>query len=297
MYRFLATVVCWMPLLAVQGQTLADPVYVQHSVLPASSFSNEAGRLAQQWLEASVTVPPIKLGKRVQLYNGLYYRFSALQYSEASSTPSSLPDQLHDFRYTLIARAQLSARWELVAIPRVMLRSDLSQPLSTRDLFPQVVMLANYGIKGYPQFKVGLGLALNNDFERNAIIPIGALQFENRKLKIELVYPNANLMYKLSDKAELGLFASVDGAISRVSAFELAQQRADYLRTFQLLAAPAFSYRIRKQVFAHFKLGVSTLRTIEAMNSDFKPIAQQQFDLPTALFVRTGISVRIQSAK
>jgi len=190
---------------------------------------------------------------------------------------------------------QLNPKWEIVAIPRIMIRSDLSQSTNEDDFFPQVAVLATYAINGNPNFKIGLGGALNNDFERNAFVPLGSLYFDSKKVKIEIVYPNANFLYKQSENFEFGLFASVDGAISRVSPFQIGTETANYLRTFQLLVAPTASHRIYKQIFGHFKIGFALIRSFETMNSDFKAIENQNFDLKSSLFFRTGISFRLKN--
>jgi hypothetical protein len=190
---------------------------------------------------------------------------------------------------------QLNPKWEIVAIPRIMIRSDLSQSINGNDLFPQVAVLATYAINGNPNFKIGLGGALNNDFERNAFVPLGSLYYDSKKVKIEIVYPNANFLYKQSENFEYGIFTSVDGAISRVGQFQLGDDNVNYLRTFQLLVAPTASHRIYKQIFGHLKIGFSPIRSFETMNNDFKPIQNQDFDLKSSLFFRTGLSFRLKN--
>jgi hypothetical protein len=137
-----------------------------------------------------------------------------------------------------------------------------------------------------------LGVALNNDFRRNAIIPIGSLFYDSRKIKIEIVYPNAHFLYKQSSNFEFSLFATVDGAISRVSVFQMGTEEANYLRTFQVLVAPTVSHRLYKGIFGHAKIGLATMRNFEWMNSDFEALQTQNFTLSPSLFFRTGISFR-----
>lgn len=140
-----------------------------------------------------------------------------------------------------------------------------------------------------------MGAALNNDFGRNTFVPLGSLYYDSKKVKIEVVYPNANFLYKSSENFEFGLFASVDGAISRISPFQLSGENIHYLRTFQLIIAPTASHRLYKNIFGHLKIGLAPVRRLETLNEDFNLVHHQNFDLKSNLFFRTGISFRLKN--
>ncbi len=277
------------------AQTLNDPVYFNYSLLPTTDFDSKNGNVANNFFEVNATVPAIKIGKNVKWFNAVYYRNSTFEYSSTFAKSNSFPSALHDIRYSAIIRIQLNTKWELVALPRIMLRSDLVESVNGNDFFPQLAILATYAIKGNPNFKIGFGGALNNDFERNAFVPLGSLYYDSKKVKLEIVYPNANFLYKQSENFEFGLFTSVDGAISRVSSFQLDTENATYLRTFQLLIAPTVSHRLFKNIFGHLKMGFAPIRSFAALNSDFEAIENQDFDLKSGLFFRTGISFRLKN--
>lgn len=281
--------------LSVNAQTLNDPIYFNYSLLTKVDFENKNGNVTTNLFEVNATFPAIKFGKNIKIFNAIYYRNSNFEYGSSFPQNKIFPTTLHDFRYTAIIRVQLNTKWEIVALPRIMLRSDLSQTLKSNDFFPQVALLVTYAVKGNPNFKIGLGGALNNDFARNAFVPLGSIYYDSKKVKIEVIYPNANFLYKQSENFEFGVFTSVDGAISRVSSFQFGNENANYLRTFQLLIAPTITHRIYKQVFGHFKVGFSPIRNFEILNSDFKPIQNQNFDLKSSLFFRTGISFRLKN--
>jgi hypothetical protein len=61
------------------------------------------------------------------------------------------------------------------------------------------------------------------------------------------------------------------------------------------LVAPTATRRIYKQIFGHLKIGFSPIRSFETMNNDFKPIQNQDFDLKSSLFFRTGLSFRLKN--
>ncbi|HEX8576260.1 MAG TPA: DUF6268 family outer membrane beta-barrel protein [Flavobacterium sp.] len=279
----------------VKAQTLNDPIYINYSFLPKTDFENKTGGATTHFIELNATFPALEFGKSIKLFNALYYRTSDFEYTHTFPERGIFPSRLHDIRYSAILRAQVSKDWELIAIPRVMVRSDLNQKLNGNDLFTQVVVLGNYAVKGNPNFKIGLGIALNNDFERNAIIPIGSLYYDSKKIKIEIVYPNANLLYKQSPSFEFGIFATVDGAISRVSPFQTGTETVNYLRTFQLLLAPTVSHRLYKNIFGHAKIGFVPVRNFEFMNSNFKAFPDQKLELNPSLFFRAGISFRLNN--
>jgi hypothetical protein len=46
-------------------------------------------------------------------------------------------------------------------------------------------MLATYAVNGNSNFSIGMGGGLNNDFKRNAFIPLGALYYDSKKVKID----------------------------------------------------------------------------------------------------------------
>jgi hypothetical protein len=281
--------------LHVHSQTLNDPIYINYSLLPKTDFDSKNENVASNFFEVNATVPAIKIGKNIKWFNALYYRNSTFEYSNAFPQSNSFPGTLHDIRYSAIIRVQLNTKWELVTIPRIMVRSNLSESINSNDFFPQVAVLATYAIKGNPNFKIGLGGALNNDFERNAFVPLGSLYYDSKNVKLEIVYPNANFLYKQSENFEFGLFTSVDGAISRVSPFQLDTENANYLRTFQLLIAPTVSHRLFKDIFGHLKIGFAPIRSFEALNSDFEAIENEDFGLKSSLFFRTGISFRLKN--
>jgi hypothetical protein len=295
MQRLILSTAIMLITLCVNAQTLNDPIYFNYSFLPKANFESKNGNVTTNLFEVNATFPAIKVGKKIKVFNAIYYRNSSFEYDNSFPQNKIFPITLHDIRYTAIIRMQINTNWEIVALPRIMLRSDLSQTVNSKDFFPQVALLATYAIKGNPNFKIGIGGALNNDFARNAFVPLGSLYYDSKKVKIEIVYPNANFLYKQSENLEFGIFTTVDGAISRVSKFQLGNENANYLRTFQLLIAPTITHRVYKQIFGHFKVGFAPIRSFETLNSDFKAIQNQDFGLKSSLFFRTGLSFRLKN--
>lgn len=279
-------------LLKAPAQTLIDPVYFNVTMLPSTQFSDRAGSVQVAFAEFNVTVPPANIGKTT-LLNSVYGRITNQSFADIVPKDRQSPSEVYDFRYSLITRTQLNTHWEFVVVPRIMLRSDLQQTITRSDFFSQVVALGNYLVKGNKNFKIGIGMALNNDFERNAIIPIGSLYYDSKKVKVEIVYPNSHFLYKHSANLEYGLFATVDGSISRIRSAGTGDDAA-YFRNFQLLVAPTVSRRIYKNFFGHLKVGVAPLRSIQYLDTQFRSLTPEPITLQTSLFIRAGLSYRIQ---
>ena len=279
--------------LGTKAQTLKDPVYFNYSALPFTNPENGKGQLDINYFETNLAIP-VTLGKKVQLINAFYYRYSDFGFN-SDFTNQRFSGNLHDIRYSAIIRAEISERIELISIGRVMVRSDLQSNLGGNDFFPFGLLLANYAIKGNPDFTIGFGIALVNDFNYNSIIPIASLNYETDKVKLEIVYPNINFLFKKSESFEFGLFANVDGNISRISQQNIGLNDANvqFQRNLQILVAPTVSHRIYKQVFGHLKIGLAPLTELQYLDSSYEKIEGYTQRFNPSLFIRTGISYRL----
>jgi hypothetical protein len=280
--------------LSTHAQTSKDPIYFNFSQLPQTNFAESNGNLTTFLFECNVAYPILKIGKNLKIFNAIYYKYLNADYSILSAHNQPFPTSLHDARYSAIIRTQLSEKWEIVSIPRLIIRSDLRQPINRNDFFSQVTVFATYAVKGNPNFKIGIGGALNNDFARNAIVPLGSLYYESKKVRIEILPPNANFLYKKSENLEFGIFASLDFTTSRVSPFEIANDDINYLRIFQLFLAPTVTRRLYKQLFGHLKIGFVPIRNLEPLYDNFEVLTNKDFDLEPNIFFRTGISFRLK---
>ena len=279
--------------LGLKAQTLKDPVYFNYSALPFTNPDNGEGQLDINYFETNLAIP-ITIGEKVQLINAFYYRYSDFGF-DADFTNQHFSENLHDIRYSAIVRSEISERIELISIARVMVRSDLQRNLGGKDLFPFGLLLSNYAIKGNPDFTIGFGVALVNDFNYNRIIPIASLNYETEKIKLEIVYPNIHFLYKKSESFEFGLFANVDSNISRVSQQDIGLDDANiqFQRNLQILVASTVSHRIYKQVFGHLKVGVAPLTSLQFLDANYEKIDGYTQEFNPSLFIRTGIGYRL----
>ncbi|MFM9839642.1 MAG: DUF6268 family outer membrane beta-barrel protein [Cyclobacteriaceae bacterium] len=276
------------------SQSINDVTYFNYSLLPQTDFKAHSGNMSISRFEFNLSTPPILIGKRVRFINSLYYQNSQFSYSDDFANSQLFPSTLHDIRYNATIFVQLRKNWELLAVPRVLIRSDLNQSLSGKDLFASSFITFVHAVKGNPNFKVGLGvIIIDNDFTGRPILPAAILRYDSRKVKVELIYPRANFIYKQSDNFEFGLFAMVEGAISRISPLTFNNETADYLRAFQLVVAPSVSHRMYKSVFAHLKVGYAPIRSMELVNADFESLKNQSYDIQSSLYIRAGVSLRV----
>jgi hypothetical protein len=273
------------------GQLLNDPIYIQFSAISRSDKSSK-DKLSIQYSEWNATTPSMNLTKNMRLNQSIYGRISSID--ESNHTSSFNLSNLYDLRYSLIFRAKINKNWEMIALPRILLRSDLSQSISTKDFFPYMVVMANHSVLGNQNFKIGFGLALNNDFKENAVIPTASLSYNSTKYRVEIVYPTAQFLYKMNRNTELGMFVNVDGSISRISSDPFSSIQPSYLRSLQLFTAPTISHRLVNSYFVHAKIGISSLRKISYLDHDFKENMQSSAYLEPAIFFRIGFSYRIE---
>ena len=296
-FRNLTTILLFIIIVSeAKAQTLKDPIYLNFSFFPASISGTNATDLSISSVEANLGTPVIKIGNKIQLINILYYRNSRFDFQPNNSIENeTLASDLHDVRYSAVFRVNISKRVEFLSINRILIRSDLKEDINSDDFFPFLIALGNYSIGGDPNFTIGVGVALTSDFRYNALIPIAALRYESEKTKLEIVYPNLNLLYKKSPNLEFGLFGNVDGAISNVQGNSFDNTTIQYQRNLQVLIAPTVSFRIFKQIFGHLKAGIVPISNIQALDGSFQKIDVLSRELDPHFFVRSGISLRLNN--
>ncbi|SFC31933.1 hypothetical protein SAMN05421780_104238 [Flexibacter flexilis DSM 6793] len=278
--------------LSLQAQMLNDPVYVNCTWQPRTDIKNANSTLSQVALEMGVTMPLLQK-TQTKLYQSVYYRNSNFSHKNIGLQAFST---IHDARYTLTLRQQLYKNFDVLVMPRLLLRSDLRQSVSHKDLFYAGVVSVNYAVLGNPNFKIGVGAALNNDFRHNAIILFGMLTYYAPKWRVEITPLTANVAYKLQNKWEAGLFVHIDGALSHIKSVPLADgSESQYLRNYQILVAPNLTYPVYKNIMGHLKIGVAPSRNYQYVDNDFEKIASTLQKMNNSFFVKAGFSFRINN--
>ena len=288
----LLTILICLCISALKAQTLNDPIYLSYQHVPRSEFQTNQNSETINFIELNATAPALKIDKRINLFNAAYCRYSTFSTSNNSTSNQFFPQSLFDIRYSLIFRAKIDSSWEAIVLPRLLLRSDLVQTITSEDFVPYAVLLANYSINKNPNFKIGIGVALNNDFSPNAVIPTGTFFYNGRKLKIEIAYPSATFLYKYSKDFEFGIYSNLDAAITHIYLNRFSSNHA-YLRSMQFNISPTVSHRIHKNFFGHLKVGYAMLRKMELLDENHQPLRLIEENINPSLFFKLGISYRI----
>jgi Domain of unknown function (DUF6268) len=292
--NILLVIHCIIVMGSAKSQSINDVSYFNYSLFPKANFQQKNGNVSLNKFELNISTPPIQMGKKFKLINSVYYKNNQLAYSSNFPERNLFPRSLHDVRYNALMFLQIKKNWEMLGIFNAIIRSDFKQPLSSNDFFPTAIVGLIRSVKGNEKFKIGAGvIGITSDFQRNAVLPFLILLYESKKIKAELLYPRANIIYKYSPNFEFGVFSMVEGAISHTSSFTVNNEKTNYFRTFDWVVAPAVSHRIYKSIFAHLKVGYAPIRNIELLNSDFNPLKNQDYKLQSSLYIRAGISLRV----
>lgn len=273
--------------ISVYSQTINDPIFINILYQPSNEIPLKASAAHLKILEINAMGPAWKPIRKLNWYHAAYFKSSILENSLSAN--SYINTNFYDIRYSSILRYQMDSTWEFIALPRVLARSDFNQSLSSRDIFPYLVLLANYSVNKNPNFKIGLGVALNSDFNSNAILPTGTLFYNSSKFRVEVNYPNAYFLYKLSSNAECGFYGNIDASISHFRYSNL-----EYLKSFQYFIAPTIVHRVHKQFFAHLKVGYASTRAFSFLDSDFNQVGSLNTKLEPNIFFKLGVSYRIK---
>jgi len=280
-----------------RAQRASDPFFLNYTHFPGADFKERAGRSAVHYLEAGLLTPPIQAGKRTRIVNGFYYRLAAYDFNGQHATSSGLPERLHNIRYNVIITHPLSRQWGLLAVPRLDLRSDLQDGPGGNDLFPGVTALAIRTSARCPQLRWGIGAMYNSDFRRHLVIPAAALFYQTEKMRINIVTPNAQVVFTPSKKLEYGFALNVDAGIYHTGMDTVSHGPVQYIRAFNALLSPVLRYNICRNLWLNGKAGYALLRRYDLLDADFEDEqAWRRNDLRNGLFITIGISMRLPAA-
>jgi hypothetical protein len=280
------------------AQSGNDPFYLNYNFYPGADFKEREGRSGLQSFEAGLLTPPVRPGKKTMIVNGFNYRLSSYDFNELHSSYDGLPKHLHDIRYSLIINHQLSKQWGILAIPRVNLRSDLEEGLSGDDLFPGITALALRSSARHKSLRWGFGVMYNNDLNRHSVIPAAALFYTSEKMRISIVTPNGQVIFTPCKRFEYGFTVNVDAGLYHTGMDAVSHGPVQYIRTFNVLAAPALSFNLFGNFWLNMRAGYTLMRRYDLMDADFEDEeAWRQDDFKNGAFMTVGISMRIKRPK
>lgn len=272
------------------SQSATDFLSINYSVISKSEFKDEVGEAQLSHFDFNFVTPTIQLNSKTKINNIIYYRLSNYQYNSFSNSIETLPQELHEIKYTLLTRHKFNSKWELLLVPRISIRSDFKDNLNSNDLFPAVSTIVMKTSQKNEHLKWGFGLNYNNDLEKNSIIPILAFSYVADKMKLTTYFPNnANLIFLPSKKIEYGFGFTTDPTLFHINTID----SIDYLRTLNVAVHPTFSYNLSSNFWLNAKGGWVLRRNFDFYNSDFEsPTDDFENQLKASAFVQIGVSFR-----
>lgn len=150
---------------------------------------------------------------------------------------------------------------------RVNLRTELKSNISGNGIFPAFSFGYMRQSQTNKSIRWGLGVNYNNDFNKNTVIPFVLFNYETAKVKFNATLPNSVLfLVKHKPTFLYGANATLNASI-----FYLQNQDSEYLK---LINANFFGFiqtKLYNKLWLDVKPGISILRNIDALNTDFKP--------------------------
>jgi Domain of unknown function (DUF6268) len=272
------------------SQSATDFLSINYSAISKSEFKDKIGEAQLSHFDFNFVTPTIQLNSKTKINNIIYYRFSEYQYSSFPNLLEIVPQELHEVKYTLLTRHKFNAKWELLLVPRISIRSDFKDNLNSNDLFPAVSTIVMKTSQKNERLKWGLGLNYNNDLGKNSIIPILAFSYVSDKMKFISYFPNnANLTFLPSKKIEYGFGFTADPTLFHINTTD----SIDYLRTLNVAVNPTFSYNLTSNFWLNTKAGWVLRRNFDFYNSNFEPPSEDfENQLKSSVFLQIGLSLR-----
>ncbi len=281
--------------LFVNGQTRNDVVFFNYSYAPPTNFQNITGKSnLYKNIEIQLGIPPIKLINNLTVINTFYGRSLNYDFKNLPDPLLKIQKKLTDIRYSPLLTYKVNSKWSVMALPTVMLRSDLQHKLSGKDLFYNGLIVANFNPDEEKKVIFSFGVILTNDLTHNQINPVAGFTYKSKKLLAEVGYPRTNIFFKPKSKIEWGVTVAVDGATFKVNEIQLTDTlTAKYIRSIDVFAGQALNFNLFGKVWLNTQIGCAFLRRYDLMNSDYKKITIAKTELNGSFYAKAGISLRI----
>lgn len=273
-------------------QTNNDPLYVNFGYFSKAAIKDVEVKTPLLYMDFGLVLPEWKLSERTKFHLQLNFKHFAYDFEPEISENQNFTDA----RMGFIVRHHFSEKYELLFLPRLHLRTNFEEEWEKRSLFPSFSAILLHHAPANPDLTYGAGLSLNNDLNRNSILPLGYLSYKSDKLRVNAIVPVYVYITLLSQnkKLEYGLATNFDAQILNFS-----NEGATYLKTRNILIGPTFSYNPAGKLWINFKCGVSLFRNFEWLDKDFESFMTyesqyfQARQLDPAFFAIGGLSWRL----
>src|SRR5690606_14946884 len=119
----------------------------------------------------------------------LYYQFNYKLYQYNFSPDYIDKQSFTDARTGLIINHTISDKYEMLFLPRLHLRTNFEKQWQKRSFFPSISTLLLRNSLSTPELTYGIGVSLNNDLNRNSILPLVYLNLKKEKYRINAIVP------------------------------------------------------------------------------------------------------------
>lgn len=274
------------------AQTNNDPVYVNFSYFPSEEMTELDSTTSLKIAEISAVLPKLLSGEKLEIYTQVSYKFSQYDLEFLLSDKDKI--NLNDIRVGFIFRYLLSENREIIVLPRVNVRSNFESKLDKNHFFPSFNAIGLKHSTSIQNLTYGIGITYNNDLNKDVILPLGYLKYQNNWMRIYAILPSfAHFSLTPKETFEYGLSYHFDAAIFHIDS----QFGADaaYLKTLNITVAPTVSYNLADNFWLNAKAGYSIFRNYHLLDKDFENLSMtENNNLKESFFATIGLSLRIE---
>lgn len=274
---------CW----SLLAQTHNDPVYLNLGYYSPATLKNTELKSPLRYLDAALVLPEWKWSDKTRIYLQLSYKLYSYDFTSTWLDKQNLTDARAGF----ILRHNFSEQYELLFLPRLHLRTNFADHWQKRSFFPSFSGILLRHAPKISQLTYGLGLSLNNDLNRNSILPLAFLSYQTDRFRVNAIIPVYVYVtwMAMDKKLEYGWATVFDAQILYAPI-----ETGTYLKTRNILLGPAVSYAVTPKGWINVKSGWSAFRNFEVLDDRFQTLSHYENQkLSTAFFVTLGWSWRL----
>ena len=196
--------------------------------------------------------------KKVRWDNSFAYRTVFLE--------GSLNPNLQDLEYKSNFVYTKNMKNFLIGGVRFNMRSELQDNITSNSLFPSVSFGYMRQSQTNKSIRWAIGVNYNNDFNRNAVIPLAIFNYETAKYRFNATLPNSVLfLVKHKPTFMYGVNATLNASI-----FELQNERVAYLQTINANVAAFAQIKLQNKLWLDIKPGYTLLRRVDLLDANFE---------------------------
>jgi hypothetical protein len=278
------------------AQKLSDVVYVSYSTLPSTKV------LGDESIEWSLQRFDVTINASVKVKDTTWRIFPFVGYTNSKMNFKSVNNRilptsdfdLHSIRGGFNIINNVTEKWAVLISTGVSFRSDFTSSSNSDSFFPGLLVAANR--KFNRRFSILAGVALNNDFGRDLLLPYFGFFYRSKdnKFSSELFFPNLHITVRPYPWLELGFSGSFDATIHAINSLVLTNNSNAEFHRMQIVSfGPSLGVRLMKQFWLNVRAGYTLLRENEFLDKDFNNQMQTNLNGEDSWFVRGVISYRL----